>query len=99
MDIEWLADVPGAVRLHKDQWMLPQSALRGRVIARLRLQDIITKDRAACGDGRWVRASNEINWFRLLSEHYPWKGTENNHPSGGRFSDRNKPRLRWEPRR
>ena len=76
MDIEWLADVPGAVRLHKDQWMLPQSALRGRVIARLRLQDIITKDRAACGDGRWVQTSErsmDPNSWKKQNARYRWE--------------------------
>lgn len=45
LSLDWLADVPGAVKLGDQSWCVPAHKVNGRMVARVRLQNVIRQDR------------------------------------------------------
>lgn len=71
--------------------------LSGAKVARVRLQSTTRKDRAACGDGKWVKVRDKVVCM------IPWQAYASESPTVHEllrhWERQDKARYRWEVRR
>ena len=82
--------------------MVTMRKVSSREIAVDRLREVTKQDRAACGDGRWVRVKpyvpqpNQIFDIVMNRDYWQFNDYEQR---WARAKDVTLPRYRWEPRR